>query len=40
MTAYGSYENKEKAIHTGALHYVEKPFEVSDLRKIVLEMLN
>lgn len=40
MTAYGSPEIKEKARARGSLFYIEKPFEIEDLRKLILKALN
>lgn len=39
MTAYGSQEKKEEAIQTGAKYYIEKPFELKELKQIVMNIL-
>lgn len=39
MTAYGSSENKELAFEKGARSYLEKPFEIKEFKKLVLEIL-
>jgi DNA-binding NtrC family response regulator len=39
MTAYGSDEKKEEAIHFGAYRYVEKPFEIKLMKQIISEAL-
>jgi len=40
MTAYGSEEKKEEALRIGAHHYIEKPFEIKDIKKLVMDILN
>lgn len=40
MTAYGSSDIKEKAKARGSLYYIEKPFEISQLRELILKALN
>lgn len=39
MTAYGSNAKKDEVEQLGALHYVEKPFEMKKLRQKVFEIL-
>ncbi len=39
MTAYGSGQHKEDALSKGALHYVEKPFEIKEFKKLVIDIL-
>jgi CheY-like chemotaxis protein len=40
MTAYGSQEIKEKAKARGSLYYIEKPFDLGQMRSIILKALN
>lgn len=40
MTAYGSSENRDRALQKGARHYLEKPFEIKEFKKLVIEILN
>ncbi|RMF57314.1 MAG: response regulator [Calditrichaeota bacterium] len=40
MTAYGSPEVRSKAIQGGCLYYIEKPFEINELRSMILDALN
>lgn len=40
MTAYGSTEVQEEANRLGCLKYIEKPFEISDLRQLILETIS
>ena len=40
ITAYGSDENKEQALNRGAEHYIEKPFDIYELKKLVIQMLD
>ena len=35
MTAYGSLEIKEVLEHSGTKGYIEKPFEINELRKLI-----
>ena len=35
MTAFGSADIQKEAVSRGSLYYIEKPFEVEDLRKII-----
>jgi two-component system, NtrC family, response regulator AtoC len=35
MTAYGSMEAKDEIMHSGIRGYIEKPFEINDLRKLI-----
>jgi DNA-binding response OmpR family regulator len=39
MTAYGSSDVQKEANRRGSLYYVEKPFEISDLRKIIIDLI-
>jgi len=39
MTAYGSSDVQKEANRRGSLYYVEKPFEISDIRKIVIDLI-
>src|SRR4030066_700449 len=39
MTAYGSSGFQKEANRRGSLHYVEKPFEISDIRKIIIDLI-
>jgi CheY-like chemotaxis protein/predicted regulator of Ras-like GTPase activity (Roadblock/LC7/MglB family) len=39
MTAYGSSEIHEEANARGCLKYIEKPFEINDLRQLILEAI-
>ena len=39
MTAYGSSDVQREANRRGSLFYVEKPFEISDIRKIIIDLL-
>jgi len=40
MTAYGSDEHKENAIGKGADYYIEKPFDMKEFKKLVMDMLS
>ncbi len=39
ITAYGSEEKKEEAKREGARLYIEKPFDIRDFKKKVMEIL-
>ena len=39
MTAYGSPEKREEAFSSGAKFYVEKPFEIKEMKQMVMEIL-
>ena len=39
MTAYGSSDVQKEANRRGSLFYVEKPFEISDIRKIIIDLI-
>ena len=39
MTAYGSEEHKENALGKGAVHYIEKPFDIKEFKKLVMKIL-
>ena len=40
MTAYGSLEIKEVLEHSGTKGYIEKPFEINELRKLIHHYLD
>lgn len=40
MTAYGSSDNREKALSEGAHFYIEKPFEIKEFKKLVMQILD
>ncbi|RLB04761.1 MAG: hypothetical protein DRG50_08345 [Deltaproteobacteria bacterium] len=39
MTAYGSSEVQKEATKRGSYYYIEKPFEISDIRALILKAL-
>ena len=39
MTAYGSSEIQEEANRRGCFKYIEKPFEIQDLRQLIIDIL-
>jgi DNA-binding NtrC family response regulator len=39
MTAYGSPEKREEALQRGARFYIEKPFEIKEIKQLVMELL-
>jgi DNA-binding response OmpR family regulator len=39
MTAYGSSEVQKEANRRGSLFYIEKPFEINDIRKIIIDLI-
>lgn len=39
ITAYGSDENEERAYHLGADFYLEKPFDIQELKSLVVNMI-
>jgi DNA-binding NtrC family response regulator len=39
MTAYGSPEKRDEALQKGARFYIEKPFEIKEIKQIVMELL-
>lgn len=39
MTAYGSSDVQKEASRRGSLFYIEKPFEISDIRKVIIDFL-
>jgi DNA-binding NtrC family response regulator len=39
MTAYGSEDKKEEAMRNGATFYLEKPFEMKEIRQRVMDIL-
>ncbi|GAB4341146.1 MAG: hypothetical protein Kow0037_27540 [Calditrichia bacterium] len=40
MTAYGSSDVQQEANERGCFKYIEKPFEINDLRELILEALS
>jgi len=40
MTAYGSSDVQQEASLRGSLHYIEKPFEINELRQIIIDALS
>ncbi len=40
ITAYGSVQNAVQAMHAGATDYLEKPFDMSDLRKCLTKWID
>jgi len=39
MTAYGSSDVQKEANRRGSLFYIEKPFEINDIRKIIVDLI-
>jgi DNA-binding NtrC family response regulator len=39
MTAFGSDDKKEEAMRKGARYYLEKPFEMKEIRQLVMDIL-
>jgi DNA-binding response OmpR family regulator len=39
MTAYGSSDVQKEANQRGSLFYIEKPFEISDIRSIIIDLI-
>lgn len=39
MTAYGSSDVQKEANRRGAIIYIEKPFEINDIRKIIIDLI-
>ena len=39
MTAYGSSDVQQEATERGCFHYIEKPFEINEMRQVILEAL-
>jgi DNA-binding NtrC family response regulator len=39
MTAYGSDDKKDDAIKRGARYYIEKPFEIKEIKQLVMNIL-
>lgn len=39
MTAYGSPEVQREANRRGSVYYIEKPFEINDIRKIIIDLI-
>jgi DNA-binding response OmpR family regulator len=39
MTAYGSSDVQKQASKRGSLHYIEKPFEINEIRKLILDLI-
>ncbi|UCF63868.1 MAG: response regulator [bacterium] len=40
ITAYGSDENKDQAYKRGAENYIEKPFDLFEIRDLVINLLS
>ncbi len=40
VTAYGSDEREEKAYQLGAKKYIEKPFDIHEIRDIIFKMIS
>lgn len=40
MTAYGNDEKRDEALALGAVHYIEKPFEIKEVKRLVMEILD
>ncbi|MEJ2633744.1 MAG: response regulator [Calditrichia bacterium] len=40
MTAYGSDEREEQAYQRGAEKYIEKPFDIHEIRDLVIKMIS
>jgi CheY-like chemotaxis protein len=40
MTAYGSSDVQKEANRRGSLFYVEKPFEISEIRKVIFDLID
>ncbi len=39
MTAYGSSDVQREASKRGSLYYIEKPFEINEIRKLILDLI-
>lgn len=39
MTAYGSPEVQREANRRGSIYYIEKPFEINEIRKMIIELI-
>jgi len=39
MTAFGSEDKKEEAMEKGCQVYLEKPFEMKEIRQLVMDIL-
>jgi DNA-binding response OmpR family regulator len=39
MTAYGSSDVQKEANKRGSLYYIEKPFEINEIRKLILDLI-
>jgi DNA-binding response OmpR family regulator len=39
MTAYGSSDVQKEASKRGSLYYIEKPFEINEIRKLILDLV-
>jgi len=39
MTAYGSSDVQKEANRRGSLFYMEKPFEINDIRKVIIDLI-
>jgi len=40
MTAYGTSDKQDEALQLGAEYYIEKPFEIKEIRELVMRLLN
>jgi DNA-binding NtrC family response regulator len=40
MTAYGSDDKRDEAMSKGAAGYIEKPFEIREVKQMVMNILN
>ena len=40
MTAYGNDEKRDEAKALGAIHYIEKPFEIKEVKRLVMNILD
>lgn len=39
MTAYGSSDVQKEATRRGSLYYIEKPFEINEIRKVIIDLI-
>lgn len=39
MTAYGSSDVQKEANRRGSLYYIEKPFEINEIRKVIIDLI-
>ncbi len=40
MTAYGSSDVQKEANRRGSIYYVEKPFEISEIRRVIVDLIS